>query len=59
MPATTPSTSAGWPAAEQRLRAVRLRLRAASPFFATLLLYARLLPTRAMDVAATDGLDIF
>ena len=38
---------------------MRLRLRAASPFFATLLLYARLLPTRTVDVAATDGLDIF
>ena len=46
-------------AAEQRLRGLRLRLRAASPFFATLLLYARLLPTRGTAVAATDGVDIF
>ncbi|GAB3637170.1 VWA-like domain-containing protein [Hymenobacter arcticus] len=38
---------------------MQLRLRAASPFFATLLLYARLLPTRTVEVAATDGADIF
>lgn len=58
-----PPSDADWlaavAAAEQQLRGGRLRLRASSPFFATLLLYARLLPTRTVPVAATDGRDIF
>jgi predicted metal-dependent peptidase len=36
-----------------------LRLRMKSPFFATLALFARFVPTSALPTAATDGRDIF
>lgn len=36
-----------------------LRLRMKSPFFATLALFARFIPTETMPTAATDGKDIF
>ena len=36
-----------------------LRLRMKSPFFATLALFARFIPTATLPTAATDGKDIF
>ena len=36
-----------------------LRLRMKSPFFATLALFARFIPTQTISTAATDGKDIF
>lgn len=36
-----------------------LRLRIKSPFFATLALFARFIPTQTISTAATDGKDIF
>ena len=36
-----------------------LRLRMRSPFFATLALFAKFIPTESMPTAATDGKDIF
>ena len=36
-----------------------LRLRMRSPFFATLALFARFIPTQTIPSAATDGKDIF
>lgn len=36
-----------------------LRLRMKSPFFATLALFARFIPTKYLDTAATDGKDVF
>ena len=36
-----------------------LRLRIRSPFFATLALFAKFIPTESMPTAATDGKDIF
>ena len=41
------------------ISAFLLRLRMKSPFFATLALFARLLPSHSIDTAATDGRDIF
>ena len=36
-----------------------LRLRMKSPFFATLALFARFIPSQQLPTAATDGKDIF
>ncbi|BDI33072.1 hydrolase [Capsulimonas corticalis] len=47
------------PDLERRLSASLLRLRAQAPFFATLALFARILPTNTCRTAATDGRDIF
>ena len=44
---------------EERLSASRVRLRARFPFFGALLLFARVIPTDAVPLAATDGRDLF
>ncbi|MFO0628527.1 MAG: VWA-like domain-containing protein [Polyangiales bacterium] len=44
---------------DDRLSASRVRLRARFPFFGALLLFARVIPTQACDLAATDGTDLF
>ena len=44
---------------EKIISASLLRLRMKSPFFATLALFARFVPTKSLPTAATDGKDIF
>ncbi len=44
---------------ERAVSASLLRLRAKTPFFATLALFARIEPTQRLDTAATDGRDIW
>ncbi len=46
------------PSFEDRVSATLLRLRKHAPYFATLAMYARILPSEAVPVAATDGLAI-
>jgi predicted metal-dependent peptidase len=43
---------------EQRIRGSLLRLRAKSPFFATLALFAQFKPEESIPTAATDGRDV-
>jgi predicted metal-dependent peptidase len=45
--------------AQNIISASILRLRMKSPFFATLAMFARFLPTQECPTAATDGIDIF
>jgi predicted metal-dependent peptidase len=45
--------------AQNLISASILRLRMKSPFFATLAMFARFLPTQECPTAATDGKDIF
>ena len=45
-------------ASQKIISASLLRLRMRSPFFATLALFARFIPTQRIDTAATDGKDI-
>ncbi|MFN3200329.1 MAG: DUF2201 family putative metallopeptidase [Bradymonadia bacterium] len=47
------------PELEREISSSMLYLRANSPFFATLCLFARLRPTERIPTAATDGKDIF
>lgn len=44
---------------ERQVSAAILRLRDYSPFFATLALFARMIPTLTLDTAATDGRDVY
>lgn len=44
---------------DERLSAARVRTRARLPFFGALLLFARVIPTERVDLAATDGKDLF
>ncbi len=44
---------------ERQISAAILKLRQRSPFFATLALFARIIPTQTEKTAATDGRDIF
>ncbi len=44
---------------QKAISASLLRLRMKSPFFATLALFARFIPTQSLPTAATDGKDIF
>lgn len=44
---------------EERLSAARVRTRARLPFFGALLLFARVVPTTDVELAATDGRDLF
>ncbi|MBU1899068.1 hypothetical protein KKB55_15110 [Myxococcota bacterium] len=44
---------------DARISRARLRLRARDPFFATLTLFARVIPREDIPTAQTDGLDIF
>ncbi|MDJ0536379.1 MAG: VWA-like domain-containing protein [Xenococcaceae cyanobacterium MO_207.B15] len=44
---------------QKAISAGLLRLRMKSPFFATLALFARFIPTQILPTAATDGKDIF
>ena len=44
---------------QKAISASLLRLRMKSPFFATLALFARFIPTQTIPTAATDGKDIF
>lgn len=44
---------------ERQVSAAILRLRDHSPFFATLALFARMIPTLTLDTAATDGRDVY
>lgn len=44
---------------DDRLSASRVRLRARLPFFGALLLFARVIPTTACGLAATDGESLF
>jgi len=44
---------------DERLSASRVRLRARLPFFGALLLFARVIPTADVPLAATDGRDLF
>lgn len=44
---------------DERLSAARVRARARLPFFGALLLFARVIPTGDVPVAATDGKDLF
>ena len=44
---------------EKVISASLLRLRMRSPFFATLALFARFIPTQSIATAATDGKDIY
>ena len=44
---------------QKAISAGLLRLRMKSPFFATLALFARFIPTQTLPTAATDGKDIF
>jgi predicted metal-dependent peptidase len=46
-------------AVERDVRASMARLRARSPFFGTLAMYARFVPNPEIETAATDGLDVF
>ena len=45
--------------ADRALRSSLLRLRSRAPFFGTLALYARFLPSTEIETAATDGQDVF
>jgi predicted metal-dependent peptidase len=47
------------PAVAREVRASMARLRARSPFFGTLAMYARFVPKPEIETAATDGLDVF
>src|SRR5437764_1348702 len=44
---------------ERQISAAIIQLRLRSPFFATLALFARILPSQEHPTAATDGRDIF
>lgn len=44
---------------DERLSAARVRARARLPFFGALLLFARVIPTDRVELAATDGRDLF
>lgn len=46
-------------ALDERLSAARVRTRARLPFFGALLLFARVIPTERVELAATDGKDLF
>jgi predicted metal-dependent peptidase len=45
--------------ADRALRSSMLRLRSRAPFFGTLALYARFLPSEEIPTAATDGQDVY
>ena len=44
---------------QRQVSAAIIQLRACSPFFATLTLFARIISTQQLETAATDGRDIF
>ncbi|HEY4384210.1 MAG TPA: VWA-like domain-containing protein [Ktedonobacteraceae bacterium] len=44
---------------QRQISAAIIQLRLHSPFFATLTLFARIIPTQAYPTAATDGRDVF
>lgn len=44
---------------DEKLSAARVRARARLPFFGALLLFARVIPTERVPLAATDGKDLF
>jgi hypothetical protein len=44
---------------QRQISAAILQLRLRSPFFATLTLFAKIIPSQTIPTAATDGRDIF